>query len=268
MADEVIIYKDSDILEGEVTPETMEPKLQEESLLLKESLFEGFYEAVRPFGDLEKGHDYVLGTEGPTQVKRAYQHHIPKTMYQLELEDGTELRVSGSHLWYVETAEDLSFHQERIRKGEEAFKDLNPESLEMLKELAYDGPDSNVTMEIEIDNFLTCFPEKNREGFQDALIRVCDSVGPVAENFYTGEDVLSGELEAIGMVKGYDAKRVSQQILSLAEPFTYRKAYPIIKGRVVDTRELFDIWELDPGLELPVVEYKNPYLADGGEWTK
>lgn len=262
MADEVLIIQPEDLKEGEVRGDTLPEKISKEPIELKESIFPGYYEAVKLIGDIEPG-EYVLGSEGPTEVTRAYAHHIPKSMYEIELEDGTKVRVSGNHLWYIETAQDLADHEQRIKRAEKAFSDLCPESWELLEELAKD--DSKATMEIEIDDFSRCFLEREREGFMDSFIRVCESVGPVAENFYSGEDVLTGEIEAIGMIKGYDGKRVAQQMLALASK-DYRKEFPLIKGRVVDTVTLEQLWDSDT--EIPVSEYRNPYLEPGGEWTR
>lgn len=229
---------------------------------LKESSFEGYYEAVKPIGDIEEG-DFVLGSNGPTKVTRAYSHHIPKTMYEIELDSGEIIKVSGNHLWYIETSEDLAFHKQRVKNARKAFSSLSPESLSLLEGLADES--NSATMEIELDDFADCFMEKSRDGFMDSLIRVFDSVGPVSENFYSDEDILTGEIEPVGIVRGYDGKRVAQQILALSQD-KYRKKYSVIKGRVVDTVTLEQMF--DKNIEIPVSEYKNPYLEKGGEWRR
>lgn len=73
--------------------------------LYKEGYMSEKYE-LKNFGDLKPG-DKLIGSDGKhTEVTKVYDKHIPDKMYEIEMEDGEVIQVSGNHLWYCETDED------------------------------------------------------------------------------------------------------------------------------------------------------------------
>lgn len=68
------------------------------------------------FGDLKPG-DKIIGSDGkPVTVTAAYEKHLPKSMYEIEMEDGEVVQASGNHMWYCETNIDF--------KNKEQYKEL------------------------------------------------------------------------------------------------------------------------------------------------
>lgn len=73
------------------------------------------------FGELKPG-DKIIGANGePVEVTAVYDKHIPKSMYEIEMEDGEIVQCSGNHLWYCETSLD--------NKNKEEYKELAKEVL-------------------------------------------------------------------------------------------------------------------------------------------
>lgn len=73
------------------------------------------------FGDLKPG-DKIIGSDGnPVTVTAAYEKHLPKSMYEIEMEDGEVVQASGNHMWYCETNADLKEKEEYIRLAKEFF---------------------------------------------------------------------------------------------------------------------------------------------------
>lgn len=71
---------------------------------------------LKKFGDLVPG-DQIIGANGkPVTVTAAYEKHIPKVMYEIEMEDGEVVQASGNHMWYCETEldEKNKFHYEEL----------------------------------------------------------------------------------------------------------------------------------------------------------
>lgn len=67
------------------------------------------------FGDLKPG-DKIIGSDGePVIVTEVYDKHLPKKMFELEMEDGKVIKASGNHLWYCETELDKK-NQDEYRK--------------------------------------------------------------------------------------------------------------------------------------------------------
>lgn len=64
---------------------------------------ENYKTEIKEFGDLIPG-DKIIGADGePVTVTAAYEKHIPKAMYEIEMEDGEVVQASGNHMWYCET---------------------------------------------------------------------------------------------------------------------------------------------------------------------
>lgn len=67
------------------------------------------------FGNLKPG-DRIVGSDGkPVTVTNVYEKHLPKKMFELEMEDGKVIKASGNHLWYCETELDKK-NQDEYRK--------------------------------------------------------------------------------------------------------------------------------------------------------
>lgn len=77
-----------------------------------------YEEVITTINDLEEG-DYLLGTHGYTRIMKLHDKHTPQEMYRLTNEYGETIDVSGDHLFYIETDDDiLSFpsHARRLKK--------------------------------------------------------------------------------------------------------------------------------------------------------
>lgn len=83
------------------------------------------------FGDLNPG-DKIIGADGKVvEVTASYEKHIPKSMYEIEMEDGEVVQVSGNHLWYCEDTVD-NLGKDRYRELAIDFFENNviPDKLE------------------------------------------------------------------------------------------------------------------------------------------
>lgn len=200
---------------------------------------------LKRMGDLVAG-DIVVGRDGqPVVITEAFEEHIPETMYELELEDGpgetTVVRVSGNHLWYVESSLDLQYHAQRRREGRRALAHLSQGQLDQLLEIANLDPDGDEVDTALIDMVTLCGVEDSRPGIH-ALERIAESLGPVVENNTSMVDFLTGEsVEDPTRVRGYDARQFAQQILSLHGDRSHRRRWPLVAGRVMDTEHMVAI---------------------------
>ena len=195
---------------------------------------EGAESELVTFGELVEG-DVILGPDGsPVAVTRAYDPHLPERMYELELEDGTTIQASGSHLWYVEPASDLLAHGLRLK---EARRLLKPKDW---REEALTVAEAEEPYEIALSDLMNFFDFiKDERSRYFLLVRVLESLGPIVEEEVIREDYLTGELVDSAVEKVYDARRVFQQLLSLTGDRTYRRRWPVVVGRVVTTDVLF-----------------------------
>ena len=79
---------------------------------------------LKKFGDLKPG-DVIVGKNGePTTVVEVYDEHIPERMFEIEMDNGTTIKASGNHMWYVETDFDYVYHRERRSKGKKALQNI------------------------------------------------------------------------------------------------------------------------------------------------
>lgn len=203
---------------------------------------------IKRFGDLVEG-DIILGPNGEhVPVVRAYDEHMPETMYEIETEDGSIIKASGNHLWYVETSFDYSYHRARKRENRRIFGKLNSEIIANLEGI------SSSEDEIETglaDMVALCEFDFNDRKAVAALERIASSIGHIAETSTKYEDFLTGEeqLSDLNPVRSYDAKLFTQQILSATGKRKYRKKFPLVIGRVVTTEEMVNLEDFD--LEIP-----------------
>lgn len=76
---------------------------------------------IKEFGNLKPG-DRIIGSDGQlVTVTDVYEKHIPKTMFEIEMEDGEVIQASGNHLWYCETNIDKKNKDEYRRLAEYFF---------------------------------------------------------------------------------------------------------------------------------------------------
>lgn len=200
---------------------------------------------LKKFGDLIPG-DVLVGTSSKTVVTKAYEEHIPESMYRLEFDEGSVIEASGNHLWYIETALDRALHKKRVKSFRKLFKCLpgivEDELLEVIN-----LEESAETALIDMVSMLEC--EGDRERVQ-AIVRIAESLGPVAEENVMLEDYLTGEEVSYNEIRLYDAKLFAQQILALYSK-GYEKKWPIIVGQVVTTEYLA---RLAMDVEIPEVK--------------
>lgn len=204
---------------------------------------------VKKFGDLKPG-DVIRGSDGrEVVVTRAYDAHMPERMFEIELENGSTIKASGNHLWYVETSFDHAYHRERRREARVALKKLLTE--EMLNNLINIAESENdiETSLMDVNNLLEA---DDKRIINYILERVVESIGHISENSSEMEDLLTGEriVSPVNDVRHYDAKLIAQQVLSLTGKRKYVKKYPLVVGKVVTTLDLLEMDDVD----IPVLQ--------------
>lgn len=205
---------------------------------------------LKKFGDLVEG-DIIRGQDGRSvRVTKAYEVHTPEKMYEIENEFGEILKASGNHLWYIETDLDYSLHRSRRKEGKEFFSDLSAEAIELLLESTDYETDTETSL---MDMVALTNVIGNRPATQ-AIIRIAESIGHIAENDTVLQDIDSGEMITNTTVRTYDARMFSQQILSLTGKKEYKNKWPLIVGRVVTTEEIVNFYS---DAELPVMTLLN-----------
>lgn len=202
---------------------------------------------LKKFGDLVPG-DVIRGADGrEVKVVAAHDWHVPETMYELELEDGSTLKASGNHLWYIETEFDYSLHRKRRADGKKLFKNISEDGMELLIEQANFEDYTETAL---IDMVALADGVNDREKTQ-ALVRVAESIGHVAESNQALEDLATGEILESVLVRTYDAKIFAQQILSLTGKREFKKKWPLIVGRIVTTEDIVMFY---PDADIPVMK--------------
>ena len=198
---------------------------------------------VKEFGELQVG-DFVVGSDGkPVEVLRVYDEHIPETMWELEMEDGTLISASGNHLWYCETSLDWELHRSRKIVGKKLWRTLTKETRALLEETA--TKDESVETRL-IDMVTLLRVSDNREFFQ-AVERIADAIGHVAEETSTYEDFLWDESEE-ELIRTYDARLFAQQLLALSGERRYSH-HKLIVGSVMTTDAMMSMGD---SVEIPV----------------
>ena len=194
---------------------------------------------LKRFGDLEVG-DVVRAPNGKeTELTQAYDEHTPETMYEVETGSGDTVLASGNHLWYVETSLDLSLHHDRRKNGKKFFGNLSEEVIaELLKVAEYESDEEIETSLIDIITLLGVTGDREATS---TIVRVAESIGPIAENNTKNVDLYLDEEIFTTTVRGYDAKRFTQQILSLTGKRAYKKRWPLLVGRVVTTEQMVEL---------------------------
>lgn len=203
------------------------------------------------FGDIVEG-DIIEGTQGLVRVSNPHDKHIPERMFEIAFNNGTNIKASGNHLWYVETIFDISLHKQRRREGKKFLKKLNSEQIKTLIDVA-NSPDE---VETSLIDMIVLTNAKNDKNGTNIIVRIAESIGHIAENTTTYSDYLTGEDTEVEKetIRTYDARLFSQQVLSLKGDRKYRKKWPLIIGRVIPTTELVPLSEL---LEIPTIREKN-----------
>lgn len=195
------------------------------------------------FGNLQPG-DVVLGPDGEEVVVRAaYEPHLPERMYELEFDDGTILKASGNHLWYIKPQSDLLEHSSRLSSAKCLLK--SKEWREEAIAVAEGVEPYEIGLEdlMEFFNFIEDYDQR-----YFLLLRVAESIGHIVEEEVAYQDYFSGEETNPSFEKVYDARRFFQQMLSLTGSRKYRRRWPVIVGRVVTTDLLFARY---PDAEIP-----------------
>lgn len=200
--------------------------------------------SIKPFGELKEG-DYITGSDGlPVRVVAAYEEHIPASMYRLTFDNGKTLEASGNHLVYVVSSVDRSLHSSRLKAGQEALRNLSNKSKLQLLELAlsFDEP-----VEGSLADMLQLVEGQGDPVLTPVLVRVAESLGPIAEEATTYQDMATGESAPEEVLRKYDARLFAQQLLSLRDA-RYRRRWPLILGRVVTVENLL---LMEENLEIP-----------------
>lgn len=202
-------------------------------------------EEIVEFGDLKEG-DLIKGSDGkPVRVSRSYDVHIPEKSYRIEGEDGEVIVASGNHLWYLETDIDIALHSARVSEARKIFRELDPQTIEFLEEMASfeseRGKDGIIlsSRAVSMNELLGILFTENDSSKIAVVGRICISVGPIQEDSYLIYDVESdSHYKANSNIPIYSFPEVSRQILPLTGKRKYRK-FPVLRGSVVTTDKLF-----------------------------
>lgn len=211
--------------------------------------------SVVPFGSLQEG-DEIKGVDGHWhKIVADYPEHTPEEMFEVETDSGRTIKVSGNHLWYVETSLDRSLHPSRLKDSRRCFSNLDGEVVERLWEIAL----YETEVETTLSDMIELLQFKDDNSAVSCLVRIAESIGPIAESNIVVEDLLDESESMTNKIPGYEARRFAQQILSLRNQKdgrprgrTARSLWPVIVGRVVKTSdimqlsEFFDVYLPDP----------------------
>lgn len=200
---------------------------------------------VKLFGDLEPG-DFVVGSKGqPVEVTAVYDTHMPATMWELELEDGVFIKASGNHLWYCETTLDWALHYQRRKEAKKSLKNIRPQAIAILEKTAA----SDQIIETSLIDMVTLLQASDKPILLNVLTRIAESIGHIAENIST-LDVLDEYEVQEEIVRMYDARLFTQQILALTGRRKYRATHVIV-GSIMTTDEMMELSEI---IEIPVTQ--------------
>lgn len=176
------------------------------------------------FKDIQPG-DLVETPDGRwVPVEQVYDGHLPERMFELTMEDGQVVRASGNHLHYSLTRADREGFREYKKLGRKLFKSL-PSKVKADCETVMG--DETTRYEIDFDNLLLVLGVKGVEEFYPLIVRLCESVGPIAENTYNDD---------VQPIPQYDAARVFRQLYALGGD----KRWTPLVGRVRTTLQLLD----------------------------
>ena len=198
---------------------------------------------LKNFGDLQPG-DQLIGSDGqPVTVVRAYDEHIPESMWEIELEDGSLIKASGNHLWYCETRLDWELHALRKKTAKKLLKNVTPQAIALLEEsAAKENP-----VETRLVDMVTLLQAAGNQEYVNAIERVADAIGHVSENTMVFED-LNGEGDEEESIRTYDARLFAQQLLKLTGKRKYKR-YRLIVGSIMTTDAMMELGET---VEIPV----------------
>lgn len=201
---------------------------------------------MRRFGDLKEG-DVILSPEGKkVTVTRAYDHHVPVSMYEVEVWDGSTVKASGNHLWYVETGIDRSYHQLRKKRAKKVLSTLSYDTISDFFELAthHDVKDSEYA-ELSLGDLLGLTNRSDDPDMMDVFSRIALSLGHIVEETVRNVALDTGQEVSSDIIPLYDTKAFCQQVLSLTGRKIYTKVWKPVIGRVVTTEEMLELSKSD-----------------------
>lgn len=197
---------------------------------------------VKKLKDLEVG-DFIEGSNGPVEVTAIHESHLPETMWEIEIEDGTLIKASGNHLWYCETRLDWELHPLRKSDAKKALKRITPQAILLLEE----AMTKDEIVETSMIDMVTLLQASDNQALLNVITRIAESIGHIAENIST-IDVLDQEESLEEVIRMYDASLFAQQILALTGLRKYKKTR-IIVGSIMTTDAMIELSEL---IEIPV----------------
>lgn len=192
---------------------------------------------LKRFEELVEG-DMVLGSHGqPVTVTKAYDVHVPESMWEIELENGTVLKASGNHLWYCETQLDWELLALRKRTAKKLLSRVSSKKLALLEDTAT----KTQPVETRLVDMVTLLQAAQEPKLLEVIVRVAEAIGHVSENTVTLED-LNGEGAVSETIRTYDARVFAQQLLKLTGLRRYRH-YELIVGSVMSTEDMVSMQE-------------------------
>ena len=202
---------------------------------------------IIPFGELQVG-DSIPGLNGNVVVTKTYDTHIPETMFELTFDNSESIQASGNHLWYIETKLDRDLHKRRVKDGRKIFKNVPKHIVDEMKKVLL----IQDRTEIGLSDVVNLLEANDNLEMMRALIRIAESIGPVAEENKNIEDLETQNIIQNKTIYLYDGHQFMQQILAFCDK-VFEKQYPIIVGRVVSTEEIFRLSETTE-IHIPEIE--------------
>lgn len=185
-------------------------------------------------GDLKVG-DVIIGAAGePTTVTAAYDEHIPKNMYEIEMEDGQVIKASGNHLWYCETDTDRKEKKKYKRAAKKFFKE---NTLPAYDDLCPAFPPEIMGMKFS-----------NDVKHQKFIERVCQSLGP---SIATPHMTFDGYMEVVAdeMLFTYSFNDMIDFLKDMEDAISKKGTKYFYFGKVRSSDEIFSI--MDENVNIP-----------------
>ena len=210
------------------------------------------------FKDIKEG-DYVYGINNdPVKVSGTSQTHVPDKMFKVIDDNGNELDVSGTHLWYIVTEFHRGVHHERKKRAKKTLAKLLKDKyvVSTLEDFADNVYKKDESIEITVVDMIALLFNNDKPDFNDPnvietfhiLNRIASSIGVTTEANVEYRDMAYVDEKEFQRINYYDARLFSQQVLALSGMRKYVKKYKILIGQVVTTERMFEL--LDNGIDV------------------
>lgn len=170
----------------------------------------------------------------PTEVLSESEEHFPTEMFEITMQDGAKIEVSGNHLWYCENNDDRLFKDEYKKQAKDFLNFINLEELEKIKNIEYTV--EQIVIFLEYNNI-------------DFILKMLDSIGISSECPYNIE--YNGLTIPMGKIGLYKWEQVLYAIKCLQKAIN-NEGY-LYFGKVRETREIVEMIEKGDSINIPTI---------------